>query len=77
MKRKISPSVRCITVLTFACLVCFALWSARGRAATDIIVNSASNNVANDGLCALREAITAANNNYAKPQWKPAQSPSS
>lgn len=62
MKRRISPAVRCIAVLTFACLVGCALWSARGRAATNIAVNSTGDNVANDGRCTLREAITISNN---------------
>ena len=52
-------------MFTFACLVLLALWAARGLAATFIVVNTTNDNVANDGLCTLREAITAANNDTA------------
>src|SRR5436190_4308928 len=47
-------------------LVVALIWPRQPRAATTIVVNSTSD-VANasDGVCTLREAITAANNNTA------------
>lgn len=46
----------CSLVLSSASMAC---------AATTIIVNSAADVIANDGLCTMREAIAAANNNVA------------
>ncbi|MGI9107234.1 MAG: beta strand repeat-containing protein [Pyrinomonadaceae bacterium] len=64
MRHLARPFVRNICLLTFAFLACFALWSARGRAATNIVVNSTADGpITVDANCTLREAITAANTN--------------
>lgn len=66
MRLFVRPFLRNISVLTFACLICFALWSARGRAATNIVVNSTADpgtGVCDATECTLREAITAAEAN--------------
>ncbi len=62
MRTSARPSARNVSLFTLACLVCLALWTVRGRAATTIVVNSTFDGpVAVDGRCTLREAITAAN----------------
>jgi CSLREA domain-containing protein len=57
---------RSLISICIALVVVALLWTSRQSAATTITVNSTSD-VANasDGLCTLREAITAANNNTA------------
>ena len=64
------PRLRVRTLsVTSICIILVAIalvWTSRQRAATTITVNSLSDaSNASDGLCTLREAITAANNNAA------------
>src|SRR6476660_5292871 len=56
----------CLVSVCMFLLAMALVWTRRQHAATTIIVNSTAD-VANasDGLCTLREAITAANNNTA------------
>src|SRR3954468_23689089 len=51
-----------LTAICTACVIAALVWNRQPKAASAIIVNSTSD-VANpnDGLCTLREAITAAN----------------
>ena len=56
----------------FAGLLLLGSSSAHGWAA-NIVVTSTSNNTFNDGVCTLREAITAANNNVASGSGAPGE----
>ena len=49
-----------------AILALLLVFSAQPAAAAGIVVNSAADTVADDGVCTLREAITAANTDTAE-----------